>query len=64
MVTVDQSIRPTSRKVHIIYGTDIEFIYIPNEGSRLNMAEIDLNVLIGQCLNRRIDTIEKVKSQK
>ena len=27
------------------------------------MAEIELNVLMGQCLNRRIDTIEKVKSE-
>ena len=24
------------------------------------MAEIELNVLIGQCLGRRIDTIEEV----
>jgi hypothetical protein len=27
------------------------------------MAEIELNVLMGQCLNRRIDTIEKVTAQ-
>jgi hypothetical protein len=27
------------------------------------MAEIELNVLMGQYLNRRIDTIEKVKSE-
>jgi hypothetical protein len=27
------------------------------------MAEIELNVLIGQCLNRRIDTIEKVTDE-
>jgi transposase len=38
-----------------------EFIYTPKHGSWLNMAEIELNVLMGQCLNRRIDTIEKVK---
>ena len=31
-----------------------EFIYTPKHGSWLNMAEIELNVMIGQCLNRRI----------
>jgi len=40
-----------------------EFIYTPKHGSWLNMAEIELNVLIGQCLNRRIDNIEKVVSE-
>lgn len=34
-----------------------EFIYTPKHGSWLNMAEIELNVLNGQCLNRRIDDI-------
>jgi len=29
----------------------------------LNMAEIELNVLLGQGLNRRIDNIEKVMSE-
>ena len=27
------------------------------------MAEIELNVLIGQCLNRRIDNIEEVRKE-
>jgi predicted AAA+ superfamily ATPase len=27
------------------------------------MAEIELNVLTGQCLNRRIDNIEAVKKE-
>ena len=40
-----------------------EFLYTPKHGSWLNMAEIELNVLIGQCLNRRIDDIEVVKSE-
>jgi len=31
-----------------------EFVFTPKHGSWLNMAEIELNVLIGQCLNRRI----------
>ena len=34
-----------------------EFIYTPKHGSWLNMAEIELNVLNGQCLNRRIDDL-------
>lgn len=38
-----------------------EFIYTPKHGSWLNMAEIELNVLTGQCLNRRIDNIEDVR---
>ncbi len=40
-----------------------EIIYTPKHGSWLNMAEIELNVLNGQCLNRRIDNIEEVKSE-
>ena len=37
-----------------------EFVFTPKHGSWLNMAEIELNVLNGQCLNRRIDNIETV----
>jgi len=40
-----------------------EFVYTPKHGSWLNMAEIELNVLTGQCLNRRIDNIDKVRSE-
>ena len=40
-----------------------EFIYTPKHGSWLNMAEIELNVLNGQCLSKHIDTIEKIKSE-
>jgi transposase len=40
-----------------------EFIYTPKHGSWLNMAEIELNVLNGQCLSRRIDNIDKVKDE-
>jgi len=32
----------------------LEFHYTPKHGSWLNMAEIELNVLSGQCLDRRI----------
>jgi len=40
-----------------------EFVFTPKHGSWLNMAEIELNVLTGQCLNRRIDTIEEVRRE-
>ena len=40
-----------------------EFIYTPKHGSWLNMAEIELNVLIGQCLNRRIDNMAEVQEE-
>lgn len=37
-----------------------EFVYTPKHGSWLNMAEIELRVLNGQCLDRRIDNIEEI----
>lgn len=40
-----------------------EFIYTPKHGSWLNMAEIELHVLMSQCLNRRIDKIETMKQE-
>jgi len=40
-----------------------EFIYTPKHGSWLNMAEIELNVLMGQCLAGRIPDLDKVKTQ-
>jgi hypothetical protein len=41
----------------------LEFIYTPVHGSWLNMAEIELHVLNKQCLNRPLDSIEKVKGK-
>jgi transposase len=40
-----------------------EFVFTPKHGSWLNMAEIELNVLNGQCLNRRIENINTVKQE-
>lgn len=40
-----------------------EFIFTPKHGSWLDMAEIELNVLNNQCLGRRIDSIDKVRSE-
>lgn len=40
-----------------------EFIYTPKHGSWLNMAEIELNVLGGQCLRRHISDINLLKEE-
>lgn len=40
-----------------------EFVFTPKHGSWLNMAEIELNVLIAQCLNRRIADIEVMRTE-
>jgi hypothetical protein len=40
-----------------------EFVYTPKHGSWLNMAEIELHVLNGQCLNRHIPSIEKIEEE-
>jgi hypothetical protein len=40
-----------------------EFVYTPKHGSWLNMAEIELNVLMGQCLNRRIDNMVTMETE-
>ena len=39
------------------------FVFTPKHGSWLNVAEIELIVLNGQCLNRRIDEIEIVRQE-
>jgi len=40
-----------------------EFVYTPKHGSWLNMAEIELNVLIRQCLSRRMESIELMRGE-
>ena len=40
-----------------------EFVFTPKHGSWLNLAEIELRVLSGQCLNRHIHTIEKMQKE-
>ncbi|MFZ2338209.1 MAG: IS630 family transposase [Bacteroidales bacterium] len=40
-----------------------EFVYTPKHGSWLNMAEIELHVLNGQCLNRHIPAMEIIKEE-
>ncbi len=38
-------------------------MYTPKHGSWLNIAEIELNVLAGQCLKRRMDNIKFVSKE-
>lgn len=40
-----------------------KFVFTPKHGSWLNVAEIELNVLNGQCLNRRIPDIQTVRNE-
>ena len=40
-----------------------EFIHTPKHGSWLNMAEIEINVMVRQCLSRRIADIETVRRE-
>lgn len=41
----------------------LEFVFTPKHGSWLNMAEIELHVLNGQCLKRHISSIVKIKEE-
>jgi hypothetical protein len=41
----------------------IEFIYTPVHGSWLNMVEVEISVLVRQCLKRRLPDIETLERQ-
>jgi len=41
----------------------LDFHYTPKHGSWLNMAEIELSVLAGQCLDRRIDNQDELTKE-
>jgi hypothetical protein len=51
----------TPKEAKRIWG--YRFVYTPKHGSWPNMAEIELNVLNGQCLSRRIDNIQTVQEE-
>ena len=52
----------TPEKAKVLWDR-FEFVYTPKHGSWLNMAEIELNVLTRQCLNRRIARLSKAKTE-
>ena len=41
----------------------IEFIYTPVHGSWLNMVEIELSVLVRQCLKRRVPDTQTLEQE-
>jgi hypothetical protein len=41
----------------------LEIHYPPKHGSRLNIAEIELSAMSSQCLNRGIETLEKLNRE-
>jgi DDE superfamily endonuclease len=41
----------------------IEFVYTPTHGSWLNMVEIELSVLVRQCLKRRLADMETLERE-
>jgi hypothetical protein len=41
----------------------VEFVYTPVHGSWLNMVEIELSVLVRQCLKRRLADIETLRRE-
>jgi hypothetical protein len=41
----------------------LEMHHTPKHGSWLNIAEIEINIMTTQCLNRRIDNIETLRSE-
>ena len=41
----------------------LEFHYVPKHASWLNMVEIEIGVLRGQCLDRRIDSYERLVAE-
>ena len=40
-----------------------EFVHTPKHGGWLNVAEVELNFMIRQCLNRRIDSIDILRDE-
>ncbi len=41
----------------------IEFSYTPKYASWLNIAEIEINILETECLDRKIESLEKLKQE-
>jgi hypothetical protein len=45
------------------YRNMLEIHYTPKHGSRLNMAEIEINVLTNNGLSKRIPTIQQMRKE-
>jgi hypothetical protein len=51
-----------AERAHELKNT-LEFHFTPKHGSWLNMAEIELSVLVRQCLDRRIASLEELERE-
>ncbi len=40
-----------------------DFVYTPKHGSWLNVAEVEIGVMVRQCLNRRIDSRQRLADE-
>ncbi|THF69333.1 hypothetical protein E7T06_12565 [Deinococcus sp. Arct2-2] len=49
-------------QAHRLVGR-FEWIYTPKHASWLNMAELEFSALQRQCLNRRIPSLERLRSE-
>jgi len=52
-----------SADVALSLAKRLEFHYTPRHGSWLNVAEIELSVMSGQCLKRRLSSVEELATQ-
>jgi len=50
-------------KLALALAERLEIHYTPKHGSWLNIAEIELSALCGQCLNRRIPDLDTMRSE-
>ena len=50
-------------KLALALAERLEIHYTPKHGSWLNIAEIELSALCGQCLNRRIPDLKTMRSE-
>jgi hypothetical protein len=70
-LVVDNLNTPTPAAVYSVFAPaearritrKLEFHYTPKHGRGLNLAECELAVLAGQCLDRRISTIDTLREQ-
>jgi hypothetical protein len=60
-VVLDNQAFPPSEARRLL--NHLEFHYVPKHASWLNMVEIEIGVLRGQCLDRRIDSKKRLVSQ-
>jgi predicted AAA+ superfamily ATPase len=58
--SLDETFDPETAKTLL---DRFELVFTPKHGSWLNVAEIELNVLNGQCLNRRIPNIQTIRNE-